>query len=155
MGPDDGSGRDYRRHERNYEEEKPKKNEGGKGLTGINKKQYDALSPDDKKAIDKANETDGIIFCEISLWEISMLISRLRLKVDTSYQEFIKLVFASNNYQYQGITPEIAEKSTTLPDEVNNDPVDRIISATSIIKKASLVTADKNLLKAKCVKTIW
>ena len=33
---------------------KPKKSEGGKGLTGINKKQYDALSPDDKKAIDKA-----------------------------------------------------------------------------------------------------
>ncbi len=121
---------------------------------------WDALTPDRlskkaKKAIDKANEKDGILFCEISLWEIAMLITRERLKIDISYRDFIKLVFASNNFQYQGITPEIAEKSTILPDEINKDPVDRIISATAIIKKASLVTADKNLIKAKCLKTIW
>ena len=121
---------------------------------------WDALKPDQiskkaKKAIETANETDGIVFCEISLWEISMLISRSRIKVDISFQEFIRLVFASNNYQYQGITPEIAEKSTTLPNEVNKDPADRIISATSVIKKAPLITADKNLQKAKSIKTIW
>jgi len=121
---------------------------------------WDALKPDQiskkaKKAIETANETDGIVFCEISLWEISMLISRSRIKVDISFQEFIRLVFASNNYQYQGITPEIAERSTTLPNEVNKDPADRIISATSVIKKAPLITADKNLQKAKSIKTIW
>ncbi len=121
---------------------------------------WDALKPDQiskkaKKAIETANETDGILFCEISLWEISMLISRSRIKVGISFQEFIRLVFASNNYQYQGITPEIAEKSTTLPNEVNKDPADRIISATSVIKKAPLITADKNLQKAKSIKTIW
>lgn len=121
---------------------------------------WDALTPDRlskkaKKAIDKANEKDGILFCEISLWEIAMLIAEGRLKIDISYQDFIKLVFASNNFQYQGITPEIAEKSTILPDEINKDPVDRIISATAMIEKASLVTADKNLIKAKCLKTIW
>ena len=121
---------------------------------------WDALKPDQiskkaKKAIETANETDGILFCEISLWEISMLISRSRIKVGISFQEFIRLVFASNNYQYQGITPEIAERSTTLPNEVNKDPADRIISATSVIKKAPLITADKNLQKAKSIKTIW
>lgn len=121
---------------------------------------WDALKPDQiskkaKKAIETANNTDGILLCEISLWEISMLISRSRIKVNISFQEFIRLVFSSNNYQYQGITPEIAEKSTSLPDEVNKDPADRIISATSVIKKAPLITADKNLQKAKSVKTIW
>lgn len=121
---------------------------------------WDALQPYQiskkaKKAIETANKTDGILFCEISLWEISMLISRSRIKVDVSFHEFIRLVFASNNYQYQGITPDIAEKSTSLLDEVNKDPADRIISATSVIKKAPLVTADKNLQKAKAVKTIW
>ena len=121
---------------------------------------WDALTPDRlskkaKKAIDKANEKDGILFCEISLWEIAMIITKGRLKIDISYPDFIKLVFASNNFQYQGITPEIAEKSTILPDEINKDPVDRIISATAMIKKASLVTADKNLIKAKCLKTVW
>lgn len=121
---------------------------------------WDALQPDRlskkaKNAIENANDTDGILFCEISLWEIAMLISKSRLKIDATYQEFIKLVLASNNYIYQGITAEIAEKSTLLPDEVNKDPADCIISATSIIQKNPLVTADKNLLNAKCVKTIW
>ncbi len=121
---------------------------------------WDALKPDKlskeaKNAIKVANDTDGILFCEISLWEIAMLISRSRLDIDASYQEFIQLVLASNNYFYQSITPEIAEKSTLLPEEVNEDPVDRIISATSIIQKAPLVTADKNLLEANCIETIW
>ncbi len=121
---------------------------------------WDALKPEKiskkaKKAINNANASDGILFCEISLWEIAMLISKSKLNVDTSYSEFINLVFASNNYQYRGITPEIAEKSTSLPDEVNKDPADRIIAATSIIQKSPLVTADKNLIKATCIETIW
>ena len=86
---------------------------------------------------------------------IAMLISRSKLIVDTSYQDFITLIYASNNYRYQGITPEIAEKSTSLPEEVGKDPADRIISATSIIHKVPLITADKNLLKAKCIDSIW
>jgi len=48
-----------------------------------------------------------------------------------------------------------AKKATTLPNEINKDPADRIISATSVIKKAPLITADKNLQKAKSIKTIW
>ena len=121
---------------------------------------WDALKPNQlsknaKKAIDNANESDEMIFCEISLWEIAMLMSRSKLSFDASYQEFINLVIASKNYCFQGITPDIAEKSTSLPEDVNKDPVDRIISATSIILKAPLITADKNLLKAKFIDTIW
>ena len=75
--------------------------------------------------------------------------------IDASYQDFIELVFCSNNYQFKGITPEIAELSTSLPEEVNQDPADRIISATSIIYKIPLVTTDYNLLNADSIETIW
>ena len=50
------------------------------------------LSPRAKKAIREANRLDGIIFCEISLWEIAMLMKKRRLSVDVNYQEFIRLV---------------------------------------------------------------
>ena len=113
------------------------------------------LSKNARKAIDKANETDGIIFCEISLWEIAMLIKKKRMVIDISYLEFIKLVRASNNYIFKGISPEIAELSVDLPPEINQDPADRIICATSILNNSQLVTADKNLRNAKSVKTIW
>lgn len=121
---------------------------------------WDALKPEllskkAKKAIDKANETDGIIFCEISLWEIAMLIKKKRIVIDTTYLEFINLLKAANNYIFKGLTPEIAELSTNLSSEINQDPADRIICATSIINNLKLVTADKNLRKVAGVKTIW
>jgi PIN domain nuclease of toxin-antitoxin system len=121
---------------------------------------WDALEPDRlsskaQKAISEANKLDGIIFCEISLWEIAMLMKKRRLSVDVNYQEFINLVSNSNNYIFKGISPQIAELSTDLFSTTNKDPVDRIISATAIIEKANLVTCDKTLRRSKKVHTIW
>ena len=113
------------------------------------------LSPRAKKAIREANRLDGIIFCEISLWEIAMLMKKRRLSVDVNYQEFIRLVSDSNNYIFKGISPQIAELSTNLFSTTNKDPADRIISATSIIEKANLVTSDKILRRSKKIHTIW
>ena len=113
------------------------------------------LSPRAKKAICEANRLDGIIFCEISLWEIAMLMKKRRLSVDVNYQEFINLVSNSNNYIFKCISPQIAELSTDLFSTTNKDPADRIISATAIIENANLVTSDKMLRRSKKVATIW
>lgn len=121
---------------------------------------WDALNPGKlsekaKKTIAKANEEDGIIFCDISLWEIAMLIKKERVKIDIGYQDFLNLVLISNKYIIYRIDPDIAELSVDLPGTISKDPADRIISATSIINNAPLVTADRNLIKAKEVQTIW
>jgi PIN domain nuclease of toxin-antitoxin system len=121
---------------------------------------WDALRPEllsdnAKKALSQANENDGILLCEISLWEIAMLVKKGRISLGTSYQEFIRLVLLSKNYQLQGITPEIAELSTQLSEDINNDPADRIIAATSLVMGFPLVTADTNLNHADSLTTIW
>lgn len=113
------------------------------------------LSREAKKEIARANNADGTIFCEISLWEIAMLIQKDRLRIETSYLNFVKLLKAANKYVFKGITPEIAELSTKLPAEINDDPADRIISATAIVEKSTLITADRNLRKARIIKTAW
>ena len=46
---------------------------------------WDALKPEllskkAKDALNNANESDGIVFCEISLWEIAMLIHKNKFK---------------------------------------------------------------------------
>lgn len=121
---------------------------------------WDALKPEKlslkaRKAIELANRNDGILFCEISLWEIAMLITKKRVEINVPYLEFINLVTLSNKYIYHGITPEIAELSTQFSSETNLDPADRIIGATSILSNATLVTADNNLRRSKKIKTIW
>ena len=113
------------------------------------------LSGKAEKAIAAANNSDGIIFCEISLWEIAMLMHKKRLSIDIEYTEFIQLILESNKYVFRGITPEIAWLSTGLFSDNNKDPADRIIAATSIIENANLVTADNQLRQSKKVATIW
>ena len=117
--------------------------------------QPNLLSRKAKSMIAKANDTDGMIFCEISLWEIAMLMQKRRLNIDTSYLNFIDLLKTANSYLFRGISPKIAELSTTLPAEITCDPADRIIAATAILENAHLITADKNLRNAKSIETLW
>jgi len=113
------------------------------------------LSEKAEKAISAANNSDGLIFCEISLWEIAMLMNKGRLTIDIEYIEFMKLVLESNKYVLRGITPEIALLSTDLFSDTSKDPADKIIAATTIIENTNLITADKKLRQSKEVATIW
>ena len=121
---------------------------------------WDALQPEllsekAKEATEKANQTDGLFFCSISLWEIAMLIRKKRIEVSLPYIDFVDLLLSSNRYVFQEITPEIAYLSTTLPDSINSDPADRIICASSLITKTPLLTADENLRQSELLQTIW
>jgi len=54
---------------------------------------WEALEPENlskkaKFAFDKANESSSIIFCDISLWEISMLITKKRLEIEIPFLGF-------------------------------------------------------------------
>jgi len=106
-------------------------------------------------AIEKADKDNMLIISDISIWEISMLIKKKRLKIDVTVVVFFNLFLQSRNILVQSISPEIAELSVNLDASINNDPADRIITATAIINNAQLVTADKNLIESKLVDTIW
>ncbi len=121
---------------------------------------WDALNPgklssNARDAIARAGKDEGIIICDISIWEIAMLINKKRLQLEVGCKEFLDLLFEANNYNIQEITPEIAELACSLPESINKDPADRLIAATSIIEGIPLVTADKNLRQANELTTIW
>lgn len=108
-----------------------------------------------KASIAKADEHNALIISDISIWEISMLIKRNRIEIDTTAANFINLFLESRNISVVSISPEIAELSTSFGSEINNDPADRIIAATSIIHNAQLITADSNLRQSALIDTIW
>lgn len=121
---------------------------------------WDALKPEllsgrAKRAMERANRGDGMVLCSISLWEIAMLMKKKRIQIDCTYPEFVRLVLQSNRYILREINPQIAELAVSLPDEINPDPADRIIAATSVAEKSVLATADRNLRSAKCLRTLW
>ena len=121
---------------------------------------WDALQPKKlsakaRQAIAAGNQGAGIIVCDISLWEIAMLMKKGRIQVEADYLTFIRLVLQSNRYTLHQITPEIADLSVQLPPEINKDPADRIIAATTMLTKGTLITADQNLQQAAGLSTLW
>jgi PIN domain nuclease of toxin-antitoxin system len=121
---------------------------------------WDALDPSKlsnkaTSSIEKADKNNALIISDISIWEISMLIKKKRLEVNSTATTFINLFLQSRNISIQSISPEIAELSVNFDNTINSDPADRIIAATSIIYNAALVTSDKNLLENKQLDTIW
>lgn len=107
-----------------------------------------------QKAIDKADTEYQIIICEITLWEISILMKKKRLIIDMSYLDFMDKVFNTRNYLLQGINPEIAFIASELEIDTK-DPADRMIAATSISLNLPLITADQQMLSYGQLTTIW
>ena len=115
-----------------------------------------SLSPDKlSENANRAISNNKLIMSDISLWEIAMLMKSERLVIRTTYSEYVELLLQSFGIQVNPITPEIVKISLEFDKSVNRDPADRIISATSLVAEAPLVTADKNLIKVKMIDTIW
>ena len=106
------------------------------------------------KAINKADEHHALIIADISIWEISMLMKKDRIEIDTTLANFVNLFLQSRNVSVQSISPEIAELAVNFSAELNNAPADRLIAATSIIQNAQLVTPDQNLLASDLLDTV-
>ena len=97
----------------------------------------------------------GVFVSPITAWEIAMLVARKRLEIEETFSSFINLYLQSRTITVQPISSEIAELSVSFGREINNDPADRIIAATTILTGAKLVTADDNLINSAIVPTVW
>ena len=113
----------------------------------------DRLSSEASRAIERSE--NELLLCDISFWEIAMLISKKRLVIAETASRFISLVLQARDFQVSGITPEIADLSVNFSAGIGKDPADRLIAATSIVRNAPIVTADQNLRAAGIIKTIW
>lgn len=121
---------------------------------------YDALAPDKlgknaKKSIISADKVGNLACCDISLWEIAMLIEKKRITIATTTIDFLDLLLQARNIQVLNISSDIAAKSTdnTLFDHF--DPADRIIAATTLLHQGKLVTCDNKMKAVTGLSIIW
>jgi len=113
------------------------------------------LTPKAKKNIEKAAEENTLFCCDISLWEIAMLIQKKRLDPGTHTQEFLQLMLNARRIQIYTITPEIAALSCSADLFSHGDPADRIIAATAIYHHVKLITSDQKLSVISQLDIIW
>jgi PIN domain nuclease of toxin-antitoxin system len=120
---------------------------------------FDALQPDRlsraaRKKIEQGQTSAGLACSDISLWEIAMLISKDRLDPGVPALEFLNLALAARSIEVLPIGPEIADLSASFGSKLKLDPADRLIAATALHHRATLITTDRNLKRASLPITI-
>jgi len=113
------------------------------------------LSETAKQAIDEAATGRNVFISSISAWEIAMLVSRGRLKLTMSPEDWVAASEALPFFDFVPVSNSIALKSVQLPGILHNDPADRIIIATAVSLGALLVTKDEKIRSYPHVKTVW
>lgn len=114
---------------------------------------FDALQParlsrKARQLIEQAYARNELACCDISLWEIAMLVSKGRLDPGVSALEFTKLALAARSIQVLPVNPEIADLCVSFDDRVGSDPADRLVAATAVHYHATLITTDNSLRRA-------
>lgn len=88
----------------------------------------------------------------ISTWEIALLATRGRIRLDRPTLEWLNAALATPRIELLPLTPSVATWSTRWP---QGDPADRLIAATALVEGAPLVSADAVLASFAGVDVIW
>ena len=99
------------------------------------------------KKIISASKKSLLRLSVISIWEVCMLETKGRLKFSTDLYTWIHEALKAPGLTVVPLLPDISINSANLPGSFHGDPADRIIVATARHLKASLITADKKIIK--------
>ncbi|MGL5033029.1 MAG: type II toxin-antitoxin system VapC family toxin [Microcystaceae cyanobacterium] len=107
------------------------------------------------KAAEAIEVNTAIGISAISCWELAMLVAKQRIILSMDVQKWIDLAFQHPKAKLLPLSPEIAVVSTRLPGHFHGDPADRLIVASSLVNKISLISKDEKIQKWGYVSTIW
>jgi PIN domain nuclease of toxin-antitoxin system len=112
------------------------------------------LSQNARAAIDAARSNgEGLAISDITLLELATLQGKGRIRLDASLESFLAEVEA--RFVVLPITGRACVRALGLPAAYPKDPADRIIAATALVEGLSLLTADREIRRARAVHTIW
>jgi PIN domain nuclease of toxin-antitoxin system len=94
------------------------------------------------------------LLCDISLWEVAMLVERGRLELDLPLAEWLDAAAHPRSVQLVTITPRIAAAVADLPESFHRDPADRLIVATSRALGVPVLSHDRLIVRSRLV-TRW
>ncbi|MGH6904526.1 MAG: type II toxin-antitoxin system VapC family toxin [Geminicoccaceae bacterium] len=103
------------------------------------------LSEQLRQLVDDAARRGEVWVSIISVWEVSLLYSKQRLRLQGSCLDWVQRALAPP-LALAALTPGIAVDCNTLPGGFHSDPADRIITATARVEGMTVVTRDRQIL---------
>lgn len=97
--------------------------------------------------INNAKNKNRLYLSAISIWETGMLIKKNRINVHQEPLQWINQAISKSGIIILPLHPEIAINSSILKEIFHGDPADRIIMASTIFLKSTLISADKKIIR--------
>jgi len=95
----------------------------------------------------------GLAISAMTLVEISTLFGKRRFHLAVSLESFLDEL--ERRFVVLPINARTCARMLSLPAGYPKDPADRVIGATALVEGMGLVTADREIRRAKVVRTIW
>jgi PIN domain nuclease of toxin-antitoxin system len=105
-------------------------------------------------AVDEARgDGAGLAISAMTLVEIANLFGKRRFHLAMGLESFLDEL--ERKFVVLPINARTCARMLSLPAGYPKDPADRVIGATALVEGMSLVTADREIRRAKVVRTIW
>ena len=103
----------------------------------------------------KKTPPDQRAIASISIWEFAMMVTRGRIELMISPDEWLDYAVHKTGLAIVELNPQIAMESSSLPGEFHKDPADRIIVATARVSRCQLISRDQKIIEYPHVSTVW
>jgi len=104
--------------------------------------------------IDEARrDGTGLAISAMTLVEIATLLGKRRFHLAVSLESFLEEL--ERRFVVLPINARTCARMLSLPAGYPKDPADRVIGATALVEGMGMVTADREIRRAKVVRTIW
>lgn len=108
----------------------------------------------ERESLAAAGERGEIALSAISLWEVQMLHSLGRVRLDRPFDVWITKAAAPDSIRTLPLDVSVALALNALPPSFHGDPADRIIAATARAYDLPLATRDRAIRESGAVR-LW
>ncbi len=112
------------------------------------------LAAREREILDGLPRDTRPVLCDISLWEVALLVQLGRLHLEDNLDDWLQIAAAPATVELRGITPAVVVAMNRLPSTFHQDPADRLIVAMARSLGLPVATHDQRIRRARLV-TLW
>ena len=105
------------------------------------------LTPETQYLCRNASQVGDLFLSPISVWEAGLKASRGRFVLPLPVRDWLRKSFLDSGVTLSPIDFDVALDCAELPSDFHGDPADRILAATCRVRRLTLLTRDKPLLR--------